>query len=132
MLRILAALDPFYDQITPSGRNSARRLRALVLVLRYSGMRIGDAVKLTTDKLTGSKLFLYTQKTGVPVYTVLPDFVVRALDVIPRVTPTHFFMEWYGHSGWSRWKLARKTTRTVPACKSDSKARSKVQRYFCR
>src|ERR1700674_402465 len=79
MLRILAALDPFYDQIAPNGRNSARRLRALVLLLRYSGMRIGDAVKLTTDRVTGNKLFLYTQKTGVPVYTVLPDLVLRAL-----------------------------------------------------
>jgi integrase len=94
MLRILAALDPFYNQIAPSGKNSARRLRALVLLLRYSGMRIGDAVKLTIDKINGNKLFLYTQKTGVPVYTVLPDFVVRALDTIPRITPTHFF--WNG------------------------------------
>jgi integrase/recombinase XerD len=94
MVRILAALDPFCSQVAPSGKDSARRLRALVLVLRYSGMRIGDAVKLTSDKINGNKLFLYTQKTGVPVYTVLPDFVVRALDTIPRVTPTHFF--WNG------------------------------------
>lgn len=96
MLRILSALDPFYDQIAPSGRNSARRLRALVLLLRYSGMRIGDAVRVTTEKIRGNKLFLYTQKSGVPVYTVLPGFVVRELDVVPRVTSTHFF--WNGTS----------------------------------
>jgi integrase len=96
MLRILAALDSFYNQIAPSGWNSARRLRGLVLLRRYSGMRIGDAVKVTTDKISGNKLFLYTQKSGVPVYTVLPDFVIRALDVIPRVTMTHFF--WNGTS----------------------------------
>jgi len=94
MVRILAALDPFYDQIAPSGKDSARRLRALVLVLRYSGMRIGDVVRLTSDKIIGNKLFLYTQKSGVPVYAVLPDFVVCALDAIPRVTVTHFF--WNG------------------------------------
>lgn len=94
MLRILAALDAFHDQIAPSGRNSARRLRALVLLLRYSGMRIGDAVRVTSGQINGNKLFLYTQKSGVPVYTVLPDFVIRALDVIPRVTPTQFF--WNG------------------------------------
>ena len=35
-------------------------------------MRIGDAVKLRVDQLDENKLFLYTQKTGVPVYTVLP------------------------------------------------------------
>jgi integrase len=57
-------------------------------------MRIGDAVKLASDKLNGNKLFLYTQKTGVPVYTVLPEFVVQVLDTIPRVTPTNFF--WNG------------------------------------
>lgn len=93
MIRILAALDPFYDQIASSGRNSARRLRGLVLLLRYSGMRIGDAVKLSTGHVSGNKLFLYTQKSGVPVYTVLPDFVVRALGAVPRVTPTHFFWD---------------------------------------
>jgi len=48
-------------------------------------------VKLTTDTINGNKLFLYTQKTDVPVYTVLPDFVIEALDAMPRVTPTHFF-----------------------------------------
>ena len=96
MVRILAALDPYHDQIAPSGKNSARRLRALVLLLRYTGMRVGDTVSLTTDKINGNKLFLRTEKTGVPVYTVLPDFVVRAIDTIPRMTPTHFF--WNGAS----------------------------------
>jgi site-specific recombinase XerD len=94
MMLILAALGPFCDQAALSGKASAHRLRALVLVLRYSGMRIGDAVRLTSDKLNGNKLFLYTQKTGVPVYTVLPDFVVKVLESMPRTTPTYFF--WSG------------------------------------
>jgi hypothetical protein len=46
-------------------------------------MRIGNAVKLSTDQINGNKLFLYTQKSGVPVYTVLPDFVIRSLDANP-------------------------------------------------
>ena len=79
MLRILAALVRFVDQSGPRGKSNAQRLRALVLVLRYSGMRIGDVVRLTVDKLNDNKLLLYTQKTGVPVYTVLPDFVAREL-----------------------------------------------------
>lgn len=62
----------------------------------YTGMRIEDAAKLETGHISGNKLFLYTQKSGVPVYTVLPDFVVRALEAAPRVTPTHFF--WNGAS----------------------------------
>ncbi len=112
MVRILAALSPYVQQAAPSGKDNANRLRALVLVLRYSGMRIGDVVRLTTDKVNGNKLFLYTQKTGVPVYTVLPEFVVRALDAIPRVTPTHFFWPGAGDldgvvGSWRKrlWKL---------------------------
>ena len=85
---------PYLEQTAPRGKDSARRLRALVLLLRYSGMRIGDVVKLTRDKISGNKLFMYTQKSGVPVYTVLPDFVVAALETTSLVNLTHFF--WNG------------------------------------
>jgi len=91
MLRILGTFDPYVEQTASRGRDSARRLRGLVLVLRYTGMRIGDAVQLRTDQITDNKLFLYTAKTGVPVYTVLPSFVVAALETIPHLTPTNFF-----------------------------------------
>jgi integrase/recombinase XerD len=96
MLRILAALDPYVEQTAPRGRESARWLRGLVLVLRYTGMRIGDAVQLRTDQINGNKLFLYQQKAGVPVYTALPSFIVAALESIPRVSETRFF--WGGSS----------------------------------
>jgi integrase len=69
MAKILDAIGPYVSRTAARGRDNARRLKALVLLLRYSGMRIGDAVKLTTDRISGRKLFLYTQKTGVPVYT---------------------------------------------------------------
>jgi hypothetical protein len=85
MLRILAALDPFYEQIAPSEKNSARRLRALSLLLRDSGMHIMGAVKLTTNRISKNKLFLHACKASVPVTTVLRDFVVRVLETIPRV-----------------------------------------------
>ena len=57
-------------------------------------MRVSDAVTLTTDRLDGKRLFLYTQKTGVPVYTVLPDSVLGALEATPRITDTRYF--WSG------------------------------------
>jgi integrase/recombinase XerD len=57
-------------------------------------MRIGDAVRLTGDRLNGGKLLLYTQKTGVPVYCVLPDFVTAVLESTPMVTNANFF--WTG------------------------------------
>ncbi len=94
MLRILAAIHQYEDEFPTRGRENALRLRALVLVQRYAGLRIGDAVSLSSEKIEGNHLFLYTHKTGVAVYTVLPDFVVDALEATPKVTETYFF--WNG------------------------------------
>jgi len=54
-----------------------------------------------------NKLFLYTRKTGVPVYCPLPDFAVEALCTCPKTNAHYFF--WTGESdpksavgGWQR------------------------------
>lgn len=57
-------------------------MRALVLLLRHSGLRIGDAVTLSRERIDGDKLFLYTSKAGTPVYCPLPPFVIAALDAL--------------------------------------------------
>jgi integrase len=94
MLRILTAIDKYREEFPSRGKENALRLRGLVLLLRYTGIRIGDAVSLSADRIDGNRLFLYTQKTGVAVNTVLPDFVLRVLDATPKVTEKHFF--WNG------------------------------------
>lgn len=94
MLRILGAFDQYVEQAAPNGKENARRLRALILLLRYSGLRISDVVNLCIDRVTDNRLFLYTQKTGVPVQTVLPDFVLRVLEATPRASERYFF--WSG------------------------------------
>ena len=38
------------------------------------------------DRLAGNKLFVYTAKTGVPVWCPVPDFVVAALESCPKFT----------------------------------------------
>jgi integrase/recombinase XerD len=78
------------------GPENARRIRAFVLLLRHSGLRIGDAVTLERSRITGDKLFLYTAKTGTPVYCPLPEFVLNALAAVPRVSEPYFF--WTGES----------------------------------
>ena len=94
MIQILAALTKYREKFPNRGKENAMRLRALVLLLRYSGVRIGDAISLTSDRVKKNRLFLYTAKTGTPVNTVLPDFVLRALEECPRVTGAHYF--WNG------------------------------------
>lgn len=70
---------------------NGKRIRGLVLLLRYTGMRIGDAVNFSVERLKGNRVFLYTQKTGVAVNTVLPDLVVDALAATPKVTDKFYF-----------------------------------------
>ncbi len=94
MVRILAATDQYKEEMPSHGIENGRRIRGLVLLLRYSGMRIGDGVNFSTDRLEGNRLFLYTQKTGVPVNTILPGFVLSALEATPKVTEKFFF--WSG------------------------------------
>jgi integrase/recombinase XerD len=96
MMRILRASDDLYGIASLHSKPNLRRLRALVLLLRYSGMRIGDAVSCSVERLNGSKLLLYTQKTGVPVYCPLPEFVVRVLREIHPTSERYFF--WTGTS----------------------------------
>lgn len=81
MIRILTALGPYGKS---AGIRNAQRLRAFVLLLRYSGLRIGDAVQLGVDRIKDAKLLLHTEKTGVPVYCVLPEMVVKALNAAPH------------------------------------------------
>jgi site-specific recombinase XerD len=94
LVKILTACEKREVEVQAPGHRNAQRLKSLVLLLRYSGMRISDAVALSADRLKGNKLFLYTAKTGTPVYTVLPDSVVKALEASPRVTSKLYF--WTG------------------------------------
>jgi integrase len=71
MAAILTACDR-YSSNGIYGKQNGTRLRALTLLMRYSGLRIGDAVTCARDRVVDSTLFLYQAKTGTPVYCPLP------------------------------------------------------------
>ena len=95
MVRILTACEHYRDAYGRTGQENAKRLRALVLLLRYGGLRIQDAVTLPRDRIVDGKLFLYTAKTGTPVYCPLPDSVANALEALPAKNQYYF---WSGGS----------------------------------
>lgn len=84
------------------------RLRALILLMRWSGLAITDAVTLERQRLSeDGNLFLYRAKTGVPVYVPLPPEVHNLLRSLPSANPHYFF--WSGNGdretakrGWVR------------------------------
>lgn len=93
--KILWACDLFPTKGFYSEGNRTR-IKAFVLVLRYSGLRIRDVALLSEDKLKSNKLLLYSAKTKVPVYVPLPDFVVKELHKAGELlSGKHFF--WSGH-----------------------------------
>lgn len=51
----------------------------MILLLRYSGLRIRDAATLERSRIKNGKLFLYTQKTGTPFWLPLPPTVLNTL-----------------------------------------------------
>jgi integrase len=58
----------------------ATELRALCLLQRWSGLRIGDAVALPRAALVGNRLTLTTQKTGMRIENrTIPDLVAAEL-----------------------------------------------------
>jgi integrase len=96
MTRILTAVEHYPDKTGKTGRDNAIRLRAFILALRYTGMRIGDVTSLSIDRVAGNRIFLYTRKTGVPVSCVLPKFASEALKTMPRLSEKYYF--WTGNS----------------------------------
>jgi len=112
MVRILAATDQYKEEMPSHGIENGRRIRGLVLLLRYSGMRIGDGVNFSTDRLEGNRLFLYTQKTGVPVNTILPGFVLSALEATPKSHREVFLLERKGEARKHRAELANAIAQT--------------------
>jgi len=79
---IIKACDSF-------GRSPYERVRALgmVLLLRYTALRIGDVAMLARDRVSRNgdrwRVFLRTEKSGKPVFLPIPGVLKKALDGLP-------------------------------------------------
>jgi len=94
MAAIIEACSRFPSSKVGRGLPVCERIKSLALLMRYSGLRISDAVSCGVARLDGNRLFLYTQKTGTPVYVPLPPMVCEELAACPRSNPNYWF--WSG------------------------------------
>ena len=78
---------------TDKERERSKQAYALVLLMRYSGLRIGDATMLATDKLKDNRLSLRTQKANKDISVLLPEPVVNALNSFKPVGKDYFFWD---------------------------------------
>jgi integrase/recombinase XerD len=73
------------------------KLRVLVLLMRWSGISIRDAVTLERARLSAeNQIFLYRAKTGTPVHVTIPPDVADELRRVECVNERYFF--WDGAS----------------------------------
>lgn len=75
------------------GKNTGSRVKAFVLVLRYTGLRIRDVVMLRRSAIADGKIFLYQSKTGMGVYIPVPKEVIEAVE---KVGDSGEFLFWSG------------------------------------
>jgi site-specific recombinase XerD len=79
IVRMIAACDFI-------GRGSYERLRAraMVLLMRFVGLRISDVVTLSRDHIKGTRIEKRAEKNGRWIRVKLPSEVLRALDALPH------------------------------------------------
>ena len=96
--KIVDATYAYRENRGEIGNTNSTRLRIMTLLMRWSGLRIRDAVTLEKTRLHGDSLLLYQAKTGTPVYVPLPSFLVESLRELPpgpKPNPRYFF--WSGN-----------------------------------
>lgn len=116
---VLEATRKFDAESRYNAAKVGQQLRAIFLIQRWTGLRIGDALTLPKSALQGNRIRLTTQKTGADMECVLPDHVVKALNSLPQRPeehPDYFF--------WSR-----RCTREVQANKWIRKVKQ-LNRYL--
>jgi integrase len=104
-------------------KNTRARVRAFVLTLRWTGMRIGDAIQLSRDKVSTGKIILRTEKNGKRVSIPMHPDLTQALKDVEKGE----FYFWSGNgkvtSAVSDWH------RTIERLAKDLKFRVHAHRF---
>ena len=91
--QLLDATNLYSDRPSVDKHNSltigGERIRALIELMQWTGLRIRDAVTLQRHRLQGQQgtglwqVIVYQHKTGDPVYCPIPPRVAKALNETP-------------------------------------------------
>jgi site-specific recombinase XerD len=99
---IIKATDS-YPEKNSFGHDNRARMKAFVLTLRYTGLRIGDTVKLSRAQVSNGRVLLHTQKTGAPIYLPLPKVLLDALKAIQTDSAYYFWTGTGGKGSLNTW-----------------------------
>ena len=96
--QVLAATYKYDADMRPDDRYG-QELRALIELMRWSGLRISDALMVAKNRIVANRFTLRTVKNGTKLTVILPDHVVTALHALPeRPTVDLRYYFWSGKS----------------------------------
>ncbi len=103
--RIFSSTSLLSDEYGRQGQPIAEQTRAFVLVMRYTGLSIGDTAKLEKADVLDCRIRTYRKKTGEDVFARVPPFVVDALNSAPHDSEKYYFWTGQGklHTRASKW-----------------------------
>jgi integrase len=109
VLAILSACDQL-----GRGAYELDRARAMVFLLRFTGLRISDVATLARERVRDDRIYLYTMKNGKPIFLPIPPVLKETLEALPTpkgaVGASKYFF-WSGN-GTTR-AFIRGVTRTL-------------------
>jgi integrase len=112
--KILWAIDSYREIHPQSPERIQKKLEAFILLMRYSGIRISDCVMMKRDRIKNGKLFLYSQKTNVPVWVPLPKLVLDALEACDEGDEYYFWTPGTKVKTWANeWEERLKKVFTI-------------------
>lgn len=91
MEQIVWATESIREAHPKIPETTPKKLLALILLMRYSGLRISDACMFRPSQLQDGKVFLRQQKTGHPVWVPVPKKVVDALAAVDEKDEYYFY-----------------------------------------
>jgi site-specific recombinase XerD len=94
--KILAEAETKIDEARiPAEKANALRAKALIMLLRFSGLRIIDATGCQIEWVKAGRVCLLARKNGAHIDVRLPSHVMNALASIPPASDLYFF--WTGN-----------------------------------
>lgn len=105
MGRIFRAIEKLPDEYGRLGQPIADQTKAFLLVMRYTGLSIGDAAKLAKVDVQENRIRTYRKKTGEDVFGRVPQFVIESLNAAPHDSDQYYFWTGRGllHTRASKW-----------------------------
>ena len=107
--KVIAATYEYDKHARHASDKFGADMRAIIELMRWTGLRFGDALLCAKSRIVGNKFTLRTRKGGTPLTVILPDHVVAVLHDLPSrpdVHPDYFF--WSGKSKYKsltgRWQ----------------------------